>query len=637
VSDILDVKNCIDGVQLAMIDEDYEKAAGHVKRFLHIDKSVVEPASYEVLMAAEEKLFAKLQMKAKECAEQDNFAGLKRFCKLISATGHPVEGLTRFIEYLRKVLTKEANNDFQDIMASVAAAQTVDGSSGDETAYVALLQRLFGVVANLFQRYEKFVVENFGGPAAVLQLAQEMQNETESHATRIVRHFLKSRKISQLVNKLDLEAKQARASQRDPREVDGLLDELAIILGRCEQYNRFIKAKAKAALEGAKEEGSNRQRAASTAATTGLRPNTELQASIQEVIMMYIALETYFMTESVGKAVQIDEWGEGDLTSSMVEDVFFVLQKSALRAMATCSIHVVQAMIQQITQSLGGGYHAALMNFGERAAQKDVVRMMDDAKGFLTGHEHAKEKGPKSETNFEIIALNNAAVSGTYISKLKEAMERAFDDNFENDEDQRERVQPLFTELGDTASALNKIVEGGQDGLFSTVEPRIGAFVDSLQNVNFEVSEREQARNDAEDHFVQALITGLDETIKANQKVLTPNNAEAIIQRTLASVTSRFEQVTRQKRFNQLGGLQFDKDVRALREYFKQISTTAVRDKFTRLSQIASILSLERVEEIMLYWDDGGMTWRLSVEEVRSVLALRSDFSREEIGKLKLQ
>ena len=64
VSDILDVKNCIDGVQLAMIDEDYEKAAGHVKRFLHIDKSVVEPASYEVLMAAEEKLFAKLQMKA---------------------------------------------------------------------------------------------------------------------------------------------------------------------------------------------------------------------------------------------------------------------------------------------------------------------------------------------------------------------------------------------------------------------------------------------------------------------------------------------------------------------------------------------------------------------------------------------
>ena len=215
-------------------------------------------------------------------------------------------------------------------------------------------------------------------------------------------------------------------------------------------------------------------------------------------------------------------------------------------------------------------------------------------------------------------------------------MERAFSDNFENDANMRERVEPLFAELGDTAIALNKIVEGGQDGLFSTVEPRIQAFVDSLQHVNFEVSEREQARNDAEDHFVQALITGLDETIKANQKVLTPNNAEAIVQRTLTSVTSRFEQVTRQKRFNQLGGLQFDKDVRALREYFKQISATAVRDKFTRLSQIASILSLERVEEIMLYWDDGGMSWRLNVDEVRSVLSLRSDFSPDAISALAL-
>jgi len=353
---------------------------------------------------------------------------------------------------------------------------------------------------------------------------------------------------------------------------------------------------------------------------------------------MYIALETYFMTESVGKAVQIDEWGENDLTSSMVEDVFFVLQKSALRAMATCSIHVVQAMIQQITSILAGGYHASLMNFGARAANKDVSKMMEDAKGFLSGsgQTDAKEKSVKSETHYEIIALNNAEVSGIYISKLKEAMEQGFDANFNNDESQRERVEPLFHELGDTASALNKIVEGGQDGLFSTVQPRIAAFVESLQAVNFELSEAEQARNEAEDPFVQALITGLDETIKATQKVLTPNNTEAIVQRTLSSVTSRFEAVTLKKRFNQLGGLQFDKDVRALREYFKQISSTAVRDKFTRLTQIASIVSLERVEEIELYWDSGGMTWRLTAEEVRKVLSLRTDFTADAIAKIAL-
>ena len=83
--------------------------------------------------------------------------------------------------------------------------QTIGGESGDETAYVALLQRLFGVVANIFQRYEKFIVGSFGGPVAVLQLAQSMQTETESHATKIVIHFMKTRKVAQLVNKIDLE------------------------------------------------------------------------------------------------------------------------------------------------------------------------------------------------------------------------------------------------------------------------------------------------------------------------------------------------------------------------------------------------------------------------------------------------
>jgi len=59
---------------------------------------------------------------------------------------------------------------------------------------------------------------------------------------------------------------------------------MAIVLGRCEQYERFIKDKAKSALEKARDTGSTRERAAGAGATTGLRPNTELDSEIQEVI-----------------------------------------------------------------------------------------------------------------------------------------------------------------------------------------------------------------------------------------------------------------------------------------------------------------------------------------------------------------
>lgn len=40
--DILDLKFCMDGVQTALRNEDYEQAAAHIHRYLCLDKSVIE-------------------------------------------------------------------------------------------------------------------------------------------------------------------------------------------------------------------------------------------------------------------------------------------------------------------------------------------------------------------------------------------------------------------------------------------------------------------------------------------------------------------------------------------------------------------------------------------------------------------
>lgn len=44
-----------------------------------------------------------------------------------------------------------------------------------------------------------------------------------------------------------------------------------------------------------------------------------------------------------------------------------------------------------------------------------------------------------------------------------------------------------------------------------------------------------------------------------------------------------------------LGGLQFDKELRSLLAYLTTITTWTIRDKFARLTQMATILNLERV------------------------------------------
>lgn len=57
--------------------------------------------------------------------------------------------------------------------------------------------------------------------------------------------------------------------------------------------------------------------------------------------------------------------------------------------------------------------------------------------------------------------------------------------------------------------------------------------------------------------------------------------------------------------------------------YLTNSTTWSVRDKFARLSQITILLTLEKVSEVADFWGKGPVTWRLTAQEVRQILALR--------------
>lgn len=55
--------------------------------------------------------------------------------------------------------------------------------------------------------------------------------------------------------------------------------------------------------------------------------STPLQINIQEIIGQYSVLENYFMTENINKAIQMDTVNRNSLTSSVVDDTFFIIKK----------------------------------------------------------------------------------------------------------------------------------------------------------------------------------------------------------------------------------------------------------------------------------------------------------------------
>lgn len=131
---------------------------------------------------------------------------------------------------------------------------------------------------------------------------------------------------------------------------------------------------------------------------------------------------------------------------------------------------------------------------------------------------------------------------------------------------------------------------------------------------------------------------------------MTPPNYDSLVHYIIRFICTRLEQEIFKKKFSQYGGLQFDKERRILQNYFSSITKKTVRDKFARLSQIANLLYLEKVipccpdskhfqvKEVLDFWgqNSGHMTWRLTPGEVRKVLALRVEFSKESIAQLKL-
>jgi hypothetical protein len=128
----------------------------------------------------------------------------------------------------------------------------------------------------------------------------------------------------------------AGAIRPDPRELDTLLTELSLISSRTQLYYKFVTKKAISY---------NASSSVTSSDISDILRNSGTSHRIQETISWYILIENYFMRESIAKAVSVDQWEEGQLTSSLPDDAFFVFQKSLKRAFSTGNIDGSCAMI----------------------------------------------------------------------------------------------------------------------------------------------------------------------------------------------------------------------------------------------------------------------------------------------------
>uniref|UniRef100_A0A2K6BXL2 Conserved oligomeric Golgi complex subunit 4 n=1 Tax=Macaca nemestrina TaxID=9545 RepID=A0A2K6BXL2_MACNE len=590
--DILDLKFCMDGVQTALRNEDYEQAAAHIHRYLCLDKSVIE-----------------LSRQGKEVASKAE-------------------------ENLLMVL----GTDMSDRRAAVIFADT--------------LTLLFEGIARIVETHQP-IVETYYGPGRLYTLIKYLQVECDRQVEKVVDKFIKQRDYHQQFRHVQNNLMRNSTTEKiEPRELDPILTEVTLMNARSELYLRFLRKRISSDFEVGDSMASEEVKQEHQKCLDKLLNNCLLSCTMQELIGLYVTMEEYFMRETVNKAVALDTYEKGQLTSSMVDDVFYIVKKCIGRALSSSSIDCLCAMINLATTELESDFRDVLCNklrMGFPATTfQDIQRGVTSAVNIM--HSSLQQgkfdtKGIESTDEAKLsflVTLNNVEVCSENISTLKKTLESDCTKLFSQGIGGEQAQAKFDSCLSDLAAVSNKFRDLLQEGLTelnsTAIKPQVQPWINSFFSVSHNIEEEEFNDYEANDPWVQQFILNLEQQMAEFKASLSPVIYDSLTGLMTSLVAVELEKVVLKSTFNRLGGLQFDKELRSLIAYLTTVTTWTIRDKFARLSQMATILNLERVTEILDYWgpNSGPLTWRLTPAEVRQVLALRIDFRSEDIKRLRL-
>ncbi|KAJ3413956.1 Golgi transport complex subunit 4 [Chytridiales sp. JEL 0842] len=666
-------QDCANGVKQALKSEDYESGARHINRFLKFDQDVlsrifqnpnavlafanssstttspiagipsdldmsdpltvslinagIDPSNLgagglgaisplETLRAAHKELVDIITDQFDRAIKSMDEAGIVRFFKLFPLVGRSSVGLDRYARFICGIVARYC----QDAMRG----------SDDRyaTVFADLLTRLFETIANLLDKQETLVDSTYG-PGRLLRILHTMQKEADVQSSIILDSFSDRRQVARKV--ADMATLQAAAAQNKPapstiqmeaKDVDPVLTEIALIAQRTYLFQRFLTVRSESELEKLTFlENPKNQEDIPELAGIEINKNSRLVLRVRELLADFAALDEFFITKSIEKAMKIDEYEAGNQTSSSVDDVFYIFKTSISRVLSTSD----SSSICTLLGSVGRILETEFMNVFK--------------KRLTTAFSSTETKDNKVAY---MVLLNNMDVSCDYMQKLVKEVDADISQLFAGSP--AKDVEGMKVALGtvvDYSNSFKKTLMTWVENVFNqTIKPRLRPLMqDCYKDIRYILTEDEYNEQDVQDLVAKRFINSFGKLIAPYKKIFTVRNYNQTMSYVVDTICKEWERVLLQnQKFNQLGALRFDKDLRSISSYLSSMTQWTLRDKFVRLSQISSVLNLETLAEIHETWGakSGPMTWRLTASEVRKFAGLRTDFKPEDIAKLKL-
>ncbi|OMP81629.1 Conserved oligomeric Golgi complex subunit 4 [Diplodia seriata] len=445
VEQVAELKACVLGVHGSMgAPQDWETAASYLSRASNIPSDVVNGSfAEEIVPTAEvpdapqvtlenaaESLCGLFLREFEKAAKEGDGTAVTRFFKLFPLIGRSDVGLDAYGRYVCHGVSSRARTNLNTSVAS-----------RESFFYANALTKLFEHIAQIVGGHEPLVERHYG-TGMMGKVIERLQMEADVQGGIILDTWRDERNIDRKLTDIKSYAfsflvqsflpvpsggapRSSSPAQRDRltgrasedegvdmKEVDGLLGETAIMLGRWSLYTRFLATKTApldSDLEGIDS---------SPLIMPDFLTTSNLAKKVSgHLLEPYNIMATFFFRRSVEKAFQLDE-PPADLSlnpnkplgasppfvTSAVDDVMYIVNQVLQRSINTSQRGVVSNVVPTIGRVLGSDFVGMI----QRKMRDDVY-----PKAAIQGG-----MPPEDKIIAFFVLLNNLDIANDYIKRI---------------------------------------------------------------------------------------------------------------------------------------------------------------------------------------------------------------------------
>ncbi|KAI2473658.1 COG4-domain-containing protein [Annulohypoxylon bovei var. microspora] len=672
VEQVAELKACVHGVVGSMgAPQDWEAAAGYIARASKVPEPIIRggfaasmvpsvevpDAPWVTLENAKESLCGLFLREFEKAAKDGDGAKVTRFFKLFPLIGRGDVGLDVYGRYVCQGVAGTAR----------ATLRTAPGDAGkkDGFFYANALTKLFEHIAQIVESHGGLVERHYGEGKMVkvierLQMEADVQGgiildswsdergvdrkltDAKSYPfSFLVQSFLPPQRTLTGTPRMNSPALGGATNARnsedegvDMKEVDGLLGEISVMLGRWALYSRFLAGKCK--------DPDTPEDAPLSIPEVVTKSNLGRKIS-GKLTTPYNSLAMFFFRRSVEKAFQLDESpsglslninksidGNAPYIISAVDDIMYIVSTIIHKAISTSQRDVAASVIPDVGRVLGSDFIGMVQR-----RMRDESYPQPTAQGGLP---------PENKIISFIVLINSLDVAKDYLARIL-ASQLGTSPDQPNGTSQSSHLATAFpfehdvTFVTSALNALNstfaiktgELISDALKVLFTfVVKQRLKpVLVEGFRDADYWRSEDELAeiarQNDEDedemiDRVQRRFERGWDALMKPIGRLMTPKTFTALVDLTTTDLAKTLEKRvwSYSGKTSAYGAIRMDRDFSGI------ISTVSrgnwsVREMFARVTQILMVANMEEEEweEINSEEGEDGIQWVLNEDERR--------------------